>query len=455
MASASAAILAARRVAGQRMLRDCGVDSITIFIMNGSQFAAKAMAALDQRSIPHTVVFCPVLDSKKRKEMIPSGSTMSPELLVRLHGKDLEAGAGDAKANMEAAKVNSDGVPCAAVTEMRRRHGESVVLSRESAGAKEVIVPDSTRLLEYLDLKLRPIGALASGSGPVPSWFTNGRGPCYMGAGNDFANEASNFAATTNGSGSGATSEKQAHRLPVARVRELEAAAGGPLNAFILFYSWCVDATLQRGMVANGCRGLPWFISLGGLGKATGFDKFVVKKVIKGSGRPDKLKPEVGKQLLEAGIFTEEEATPGSGKCLVDKNTTPTEPLVRAKLVKFLNDTFVAPKDLREAGFFDTFDNSDTSQENLSTTTSLTAAHFTLYAMLERLSGKMGDFDNNEPLPKTWIDEADTEKVLAPMWAWMAAMERDFAADEPGAVGGGTPIRFKGKRSLPVVTSNL
>lgn len=54
-------------------------EPITIYVMPGSQYSGKVLAALDSRGIPH---FCKFISTDPKKRHLPSGGTMVPEMTV-------------------------------------------------------------------------------------------------------------------------------------------------------------------------------------------------------------------------------------------------------------------------------------------------------------------------------------------------------------------------------------
>lgn len=56
-------------------------EPILIFVLPGSQFTAKVLAALQQRKIDHYIAYVP-FDEAKRRKFIPSGGLLVPEMQV-------------------------------------------------------------------------------------------------------------------------------------------------------------------------------------------------------------------------------------------------------------------------------------------------------------------------------------------------------------------------------------
>jgi len=60
-------------------MEKANIKSLTVYVLKGSQFAAKVLAALDSRKIKHYVYFCSFQEGTRKKEL-PSGGTLVPEL---------------------------------------------------------------------------------------------------------------------------------------------------------------------------------------------------------------------------------------------------------------------------------------------------------------------------------------------------------------------------------------
>eukprot|EP00538_Stauroneis_constricta_P001219 CAMPEP_0119560334 /NCGR_PEP_ID=MMETSP1352-20130426/14605_1 /TAXON_ID=265584 /ORGANISM="Stauroneis constricta, Strain CCMP1120" /LENGTH=302 /DNA_ID=CAMNT_0007608293 /DNA_START=346 /DNA_END=1254 /DNA_ORIENTATION=- len=66
-----------------KMYKPSDIEKIVVYIMPGSQFAAKALVALDSRKIKHECFYVAV-SLEQRKKQIPSGGTLVPEIQITL-----------------------------------------------------------------------------------------------------------------------------------------------------------------------------------------------------------------------------------------------------------------------------------------------------------------------------------------------------------------------------------
>ncbi|CAD7924889.1 unnamed protein product [Amoebophrya sp. A120] len=61
-------------------IRNFGVERLTIYVLGGSQFAAKTLAGLQSRKLPHFVDHVSVIPSRRK---LPSGGLLTPEMVIK------------------------------------------------------------------------------------------------------------------------------------------------------------------------------------------------------------------------------------------------------------------------------------------------------------------------------------------------------------------------------------